>query len=276
VSDQGEPTTRRLGRPPRVTPAQIAEAALAIGLDQATIRNVAERLGMSVPGLYHHVRTREELLAMAAAHSLGALPLPPDRGQPWDEWLLEYARFVYDALVAQPEIIGQVLAGTYSTIRMAQHLERVFEVLGARGFTVEEAHLTLRRLNDATIGAAANEIGRRAMDEAGHPAVDDLTRAVHALGPSTVPLVEELLAGRDDADEPETFLTVQLVVDAMAARRTASGTSRATGRTSGATATTSRAAGRTGRAGTGRRRPARLSADPNDRRAPARRPDKEA
>jgi AcrR family transcriptional regulator len=224
MTGQGRPQeTKRLGRPPRVTPAQIAEAALAIGLDQATIRNVAERLGMSVPGLYHHVRTREELLAMAAAHSMGEVPLPPDDGQTWSEWLLEYGRFVYDALIDQPEIIGQILAGTYSTIRLAQHLERVFEVLEARGFTVEEAYLALRRLNDAVIGAAANEIGRRSMIRAGHPSIDDLGRAVQALGPSTVPLVEQLLALRRDAEDPESFTTVRLVVDAMRAAREAGG-----------------------------------------------------
>src|SRR6478609_10318219 len=93
--------TRRVGRPPRVTTDQIAEAALAIGLDHATVRTVAEHLGMSVPGLRYYVRTREELLAMAAAHGLGELPLPVDEGQPWTEWLVDYSRFVYDALVAQ-------------------------------------------------------------------------------------------------------------------------------------------------------------------------------
>src|SRR5690348_8903321 len=130
------PATKRLGRPPRITPAQIAEAALAIGLDQATIRNVADRLGMGVPGLHPHVRTREELLAMAAAHSLGEVPLPEDHGQPWTDWMLDYGRFVFDALVAQPEIVGQILSGTYNTIRLAQHLEVIFTVLTARGFTV--------------------------------------------------------------------------------------------------------------------------------------------
>jgi len=229
---------KRLGRPPRVTPAQIAEAALAIGLDQATIRNVAERLDMSVPGLYHHVRTREELLAMAAAHSLGALPLPEDHGQPWTEWLLEYGRFVFDALVAQPEIVGQILAGTYSTVRLAQHLEQIFAVLTAQGFTVAEADVARRRLMDAVNGAAVAEIGRRAMEEAGHSWTDDVRRAVQALGPSTVPLVAELLGSGRSATtaspsrtgrgtsrptspaEPDSFATVRLVVDAMAAART--------------------------------------------------------
>jgi AcrR family transcriptional regulator len=217
VSDQ--PVSKRLGRPPRVTPAQIAEAALAIGLDQATVRNVAERLGMSVPGLYHHVRTREDLLAMAAAHSLGQVPLPGDHGQPWDEWLLDYGRFVYDALVAQPEVIGQILAGTYNTIRMAQHLERIFGVLTARGFTVDEAYEAQNRLTAAVTGAAAAEVGRRAMVDAGHPRFDDLARAVQALGPTTVPLVDELVGGRDRRAPSDPFDTVRLVVDAMAAAR---------------------------------------------------------
>jgi AcrR family transcriptional regulator len=202
-----------------VTPAQIAEAALAIGLEQATIRNVADRLSMSVPGLYHHVRTREELLAMATAHSLGDLPLPVDHGQHWSEWLLEYGRFVYEALVAQPEIVGQILAGTYSTFRMAQHMEGIFTVLTARGFTVVEAFHAQRQLTTAIDGAAMATISGRAGVEAGHPVWEDLRRAVGALGPETVPLLAELVASSVPDVEIDPFDTVALVVDAMVATR---------------------------------------------------------
>ena len=125
---------------------------------------------MSVPGLYHHVRTREELLAIAAAHGLSELPLPEDHGQPWTTWLAEYARFVYDALVTQPEIIGQIVAGTIDTIRMAQHIERFFTVLAKHGFTVEEADAAYLQLTSAIIGAAVSEVGRRAMEAEGHAA----------------------------------------------------------------------------------------------------------
>jgi AcrR family transcriptional regulator len=210
---------KRLGRPPRVTPALIAEAALTVGLDQATIRNVAERLGMSVPGLYHHVRTRDDLLAMAAAHSLGELPLPEDHGQPWTDWLLEYARFVYDALVAQPEIVGQIVGGTYNTIRQAQHLEQIFAVLTARGFTVAEADLAQRQLVAAVSGAAVSEISLRAMVAAGHPRRADLRRAVRVLGPDAVPRVDALVNGSGPEIWPDLFETVRLVVSAMAVAR---------------------------------------------------------
>jgi AcrR family transcriptional regulator len=217
TGEQGE--TKRLGRPPRVSTAQIAEAALAIGLERATIRNVADYLGMSVPGLYHHVRTRDDLLAIAAAHSLGELPLPEDHGQPWTEWLLEYGRFVYEALIAQPELIGQILAGTYNTMRMAQHLERLLEVLVGHGFTVDEAYAAYGQLSGAVTGAAASEIGRRATIQAGHPRLSDLGRAAKALGAETVPLVEELLRVRRSSQQLECFDTVRLVIDGVAATR---------------------------------------------------------
>ncbi len=212
------PEVPRLGRPPRVSASQIAEAALAIGLDRATIRNVAEKLGMSVPGLYHHVRSREDLLAMAAAHSLGSLPIPPDEGLRWTEWLEHYARFVYDALVAQPDLLGQIVAGTVNTVRLAQHLERFFEVLARHGFEPEEAYATYRRLTAATHGAAAAEVGRRSARVEGHPFETDLALAVRALGRDTVPRVAAFVRSGWH-DEVDHFDVVRLVIAALDVQR---------------------------------------------------------
>ncbi len=209
---------RKVGRPARVSTADIAEAALAIGLERATVRNVAERLGMSVPGLYHHVRTREELLAVAVAHTLGALELPADRGQPLAAWLEEYARFVFDALVAQPELVGQILAGTIDTLRLAQHLERFLSVVTARGFTVARAYELYEQLTSAVTGAAASAIGRRAAAAAGHGAMADLRLAAKAHGADEVPLVHRLVRSRNGRGvrPPDPFAVVRVVIDALA------------------------------------------------------------
>jgi AcrR family transcriptional regulator len=205
---------RRLGRPPRVTAAQIADAALAIGLDRATVRNVAERLGMSVPGLYHHVRTREELLAMAAAHSLGTLALPENEGQALEDWLTSYARFVYDALLAQPELIGQILAGTVNTLRLAQHIERFLEVLTGHGRALPDAYDDYALLMAAVTGGAASAIGRAASIDAGHPTLVHLRRAAKALGPDDTTLVQELLRRR--RREPDPFDVVRVAIHSVA------------------------------------------------------------
>ncbi|MHB1583196.1 MAG: TetR/AcrR family transcriptional regulator [Acidimicrobiales bacterium] len=207
---------KRPGRPARVTTAQIAEAALDLGLESANIRSVAERLEMSVPGLYHHVRTREELLAMAAAHRLGALELPPDEGLDAGEWLTRYARFVFDALVAQPEVIGQIVAGTVNTMRMAQHLERFLEVLSGHGWSLQDAYDAYGLLSATVVGAAASEIGGRAADAGAHSSLEYLRRAARTLGPDDTPLLSELMRGRHRELEP--FKAVEALVAVLTGR----------------------------------------------------------
>lgn len=154
-------TTKRLGRPPRVDRASIAEAALAIGLDRATVRSVAQQLGMSVPGLYHHVSGRDDLVQLAIEHTLRDLALPEDTGQHWSQWLWDYARFVHDALVDDPEIIPHLLDGEVNTEREAEHRRRVVAVLRSRGFTVAEARNAYYDVQTGALGAAANDLQHR-------------------------------------------------------------------------------------------------------------------
>ena len=60
----------KVGRPARIDRTAIAEAVLDLGLDGISMKAVADHLGVSVAGLYHHVANRRELLVLAAEHSL--------------------------------------------------------------------------------------------------------------------------------------------------------------------------------------------------------------
>ncbi|HEX5097651.1 MAG TPA: helix-turn-helix domain-containing protein, partial [Acidimicrobiia bacterium] len=100
---------RKVGRPARLDRDMIAKAAHEVGLDRVTMKAVADRLGVSVPGLYHHIEGRDDLMRLAAEYSASRIPLPVDRGQHWAAWLLEWAQYSHDAFVAQPELLGQFL-----------------------------------------------------------------------------------------------------------------------------------------------------------------------
>jgi AcrR family transcriptional regulator len=91
----------------------IARAASEIGLDNVTMKAVAEHLGVSVPGLYHHVDGRDDLMRLATAYSAQRIVLPGDRGQHWTEWLLEWSRHAFEVFVAQPEMLNQVQRGVH-------------------------------------------------------------------------------------------------------------------------------------------------------------------
>ena len=61
---------RRVGRPPQISRQAIAEAAQQVGLGNLTLKAVADHLGVSVAGLYHHIRGKEDLLRLAADQAL--------------------------------------------------------------------------------------------------------------------------------------------------------------------------------------------------------------
>lgn len=182
----------RAGRPPRVTREQIAEATLALGLEQATVRSVAEALGMSTQGLYHHVRVRDDLIDIAVAHALRLQVLPDPQGKTWREWLVGYAESLFTSLVTQPAFISYMISGPgFATARLEQE-ERILEVLTSYSFSLVEAYEAYRQVLSAVIGAASIEARNRAIALAGITPEMEISTAVGELGPSALPLVRQL------------------------------------------------------------------------------------
>ena len=113
----------KIGRPARIDRAMIARAAYEIGLDRVTMKAVADHLGVSVPGLYHHVQGRDDLMRLGAEYSAAQIHVPIDHGQHWSAWLLEWANYSHDAFVAQPALLGQFLNSSLGVDRMVTHVD---------------------------------------------------------------------------------------------------------------------------------------------------------
>src|SRR5262245_23362885 len=73
---------------------QVVKTALALldegGLDELTMRRLAERLGVKAASLYRHVRDKDELLVLLGDEISGEIPLPRGPGG-WKEQLTEIA-----------------------------------------------------------------------------------------------------------------------------------------------------------------------------------------
>jgi AcrR family transcriptional regulator len=166
----------RVGRPPRIDRDAIAAAVLDIGLDRSSMKAVAEHLGVSVPGLYHHVRNRKELLLLAAERSLAKMRLPEDRGQHWSEWLREWSRYSRASLVDDPELFNQYLSGALSWDSMVEVVDSVLRVLTRQGFSPVEAKAAWDAVGRVALGSVADTIRQRAAAESGRPRAAELHR----------------------------------------------------------------------------------------------------
>lgn len=152
------PGRRRSGRPARLDREMIANAASEVGLDGLTLKAVADRLGVSVPSLYHHVDGRDDLMRLAAEHTAAQIAVPADRGQGWAEWLLEWARYAYEAFVAQPDLLDQWRQGSISADRMVLHIDAAMDLLTRQGFSAVEARDAFELASECAIGAAVNRL----------------------------------------------------------------------------------------------------------------------
>jgi AcrR family transcriptional regulator len=184
---------RGVGRPPRINRTTIAEAVLELGLDGVSMTAVAERLGVSVPGLYHHVRNRKELLLLAAEHSMGRVPAPEDRGQHWDEWLREWARHVRSSFVDEPEVLMHFLSGALKWEAMVDVVDSVLQVLGRDGFDPTAALAAFDTVAFYAVGAAAHEIRRKAAAGEGRSTLAELHRVAARRSDDELPGVRALL-----------------------------------------------------------------------------------
>jgi AcrR family transcriptional regulator len=207
---------RKIGRPARLDREMIARAAHDIGLDRVTMKAVADELGVSVPGLYHHVDGRDDLMRLAAEYSASQIQIPTDHDQHWTAWLLEWARYQHDAFVAQPELLSQFLNGSIGADRMVPHLDAAIGLLMRHGFGAEDALDAYNLVSACAIGIAVGEIRALQAERAGHPIIAEFHRAVAQRPPDELPHLRTLIGAinhvRSDFDDRIRSVLVGIAV----------------------------------------------------------------
>ncbi|MGZ8764873.1 MAG: TetR/AcrR family transcriptional regulator [Acidimicrobiia bacterium] len=208
---------RKVGRPARLDREMIARAASEVGLDRVTMKAVADRLGVSVPGLYHHVEGRDDLMALAAEYSASRIAIPVDRGQQWTEWLVEWSRYSYDAFVKEPELLNQYLRGSISLERMVVHLDAVIGFLDRHGFTPVEARDAYSLVSQCAIGAAFNALRHADLKRNRESVLLEYQRAFASRAPGELPYLRKLVG--TIADPPSFDDEIVTVLVGIAVRR---------------------------------------------------------
>jgi len=137
------------------------------GWPDLTLRAVADKLGVSITGLYHHIADKDDLMRLAAEYSSTRVPLPEDRGQHWALWLLEWAAYSREAFVAEPGLLGQYLEGAISAEAIADKIDAMLGLMVRQGFSVSEAQAAFDLVNSTALGSAVQAIREERAARAG-------------------------------------------------------------------------------------------------------------
>ena len=140
--------------------SQIVKGALElldeVGLDELTMRRVAERLDVKAASLYRHVRDKEELLVLLADEISGEIPLIPPQGS-WRGRLTQMARNVRSALAAHRDTARLLAATPPMGPRRLKHIEALLGVLKDAGLKPRDACRLAYHCNNFVTEFAADE-----------------------------------------------------------------------------------------------------------------------
>ena len=142
-----------------LTQEQIVITAVALldelGLEQLTLRRLADELGVSAPTLYWHVDDKRHLLDLMVEEIYGRTKLTPSPvpGEPWWQWLMSNAHSMRRALISTRDA-ALVVAGNRPTERSFPYIEQMLHSLMLAGLAPHVALKALRSLNDYVIGSA--------------------------------------------------------------------------------------------------------------------------
>ncbi|WP_052852484.1 TetR/AcrR family transcriptional regulator [Streptomyces avicenniae] len=171
-------------RPRSLTPAQLADAALAV-LDQdgpagLTMRAVADRLGMSTMALYRYVAGRAELERLVVDRVLRDIDVTPPPA-PWDRQVAALMERARAAVAEHPATVPLLVAHRHGAAGVWRWSEAVLTALTAAGLDGTRRVVALRALTAYLIGALQNNrLG---------PLAGPGTEALAALPPDDHPLL---------------------------------------------------------------------------------------
>ncbi|HEY1077325.1 MAG TPA: helix-turn-helix domain-containing protein [Fontimonas sp.] len=148
----------RVGRPPRVNAQAIIDAAIEIGLDGVTLKQVADKLGVAVATLYRHVSNRDELVRLAAFRVALRRRLPePESGVSvhWAEVAIGYAESLFDSFSREPQLFYELIKGRLGPDVEVDFLEQFIAALAPHGFSAKDSIQLHHAIAMLAIGAAA-------------------------------------------------------------------------------------------------------------------------
>jgi AcrR family transcriptional regulator len=187
----------QVGRPPRINRQMIAEAAHELGLEQLTLKAVADHLDVSIAALYHYVSGKDDLLRLTAEYAASRVPLPEDHGQHWAVWLLEWATYNRDVFIARSGLLDQYLEGAISAETIAPRIDAILGALVRQGFTISDANATYEIISSCALGAAVATLRERQVARSSRSVAAAYRQVIRRAGADELPYLRALMAEAD-------------------------------------------------------------------------------
>ena len=141
-----------------MTEQMVVDAAIAVGVNDFTIADIADRLGTGMSAIYRVFPTREMIVHQAMAFLITRYEQPADHGQPWWDYVEEYAAYLFAILTEHRIRTIHFLEGGVSVRTQFEARVNNMQSLLNRGFSADEAFEVLQGMTVIVGGAAVMQM----------------------------------------------------------------------------------------------------------------------
>lgn len=148
-----------MGRPrkPLISRRKTLETALKIidtdGLEALSIRRLGRDLNVQGISLYHHFKSKDEILAGAAQLALAEVRTPASNDLPWREWLLANTLNYRRALKEHPNLTPVLMRRHPLRVGLAEH-NATAGLLAVQGVPPDAIMPLMEALEEIVLGSA--------------------------------------------------------------------------------------------------------------------------
>jgi len=123
-----------------------------VGVEKLSMRKVATKLDVSAMAMYKHFPNKEELLVASLDEFISRADVFPDESLPWDEWIQQVGRGMYQALCQEMSwvpMLGSMRLGSQAVVVTDAFVSK----LTAAGFSVEQSLRAYFAVIQVVVGA---------------------------------------------------------------------------------------------------------------------------
>lgn len=176
------------------------------------MKGVAAKLGVTIATLYRYVDYRNELYWLAVNEAISRIALPPDTGQHWSDFILDFADMTDRALLSEKYIVDRLIHWGIGLETELKISECFIAALARRGFQPHAATEILENVSIATFGIATRmhcEYERAARHGSLGNAIEE---ALEPFGPDAMPFVRQTQLSTSDEERSTRKLLHGMIV----------------------------------------------------------------
>jgi AcrR family transcriptional regulator len=208
-----------VGRPRILTKELILQTAVKLGLENLTLKELANELNVGTTTFYQYFESRSELIEAAAVYTLSDIPLPQDPSLNWYEYAFEFFETIVGILSENITYLQSSQHNGYGQDVVFELTEIFLKAMADKGLSPSQGLRVFQAVSNVSIAAAIQEWRQQDLYGNSTTVYEAVQSAFKGVEPGKLPNLEIVLEEYASPARVHTDILLITYFEAIASER---------------------------------------------------------